>query len=53
VVILMAFTRISYKEYICHSTDEKPTEDMLEGATLWEWDTKTAYIFADGDWREL
>jgi hypothetical protein len=41
------------EEFMCASTDIKPTDDIVEGSTVWEYDTKTGYVFADGDWREV
>lgn len=56
----MSFTKINHfgveelpEDFVCTSTDDKPTEGIITGSTLWEYDTKKAYIFADGDWREL
>lgn len=41
------------EEYICESTDVKPTEDVVVGSTLWELDSKKGYIFDGTNWREV
>lgn len=56
----MSFTKIANhgtselpEEYVCASTDQKPTENIVAGSTAWEYDTKKGYVFADGGWREV
>ena len=56
----MAWTKIQNhgveelpEEFICASTDVKDITDIPDGSTLWEYDTKKGYVFADGDWREV
>ncbi len=39
--------------YIGKSTEEKPVNGVKSGATLYEVDTKKAYIFYDGQWWEV
>lgn len=41
------------REFVGASTDTKPTVDIPPNSTYWEYDTKTAYVWADGDWRSL
>ena len=41
------------QEYLCESTDEKVTEDIVIGSTLWELDSKIGYIFDGTSWREV
>lgn len=56
----MAFKKIANfgvedlpEEFICESTDVKPTEDIVAGSTAWELDTKKGYIFDGENWREV
>lgn len=41
------------KEFAGLSTDDKPTEDVLENSLFLELDTKTFYYFTNGEWVEL
>lgn len=43
----------SVADYIGLSTEEKPLTDVVDGSTLLEVDTATAYIFYDGAWYAL
>ena len=43
-------------KFVGLSTDTKPItlangNPIPSGSTFWAYDTKTAYIYADGDWR--
>ena len=40
------------KEYLCNSDDEKPTENMLSGAFMYEVDTGLTYIYNGDTWTE-
>ena len=40
------------KEYLCNSDDEKPTENMLSGAFMYEVDTGLTYIYNGDAWTE-
>ena len=46
---------ISAADYIGKSTEQKPQlqDGAKDGETLYEVDTKKAYIFYDGDWWEV
>ena len=49
----MAISIISTrKEYLCNSDDEKPTENMLSGAFMYEVDTGLTYIYNGDTWTE-
>lgn len=39
------------KEFLCESTDAKPTEDIAIGSTAFELDTKKNFIFDGTNWR--
>lgn len=56
----MAWTKINTHgvtklpgKYQCESTDEKPSEGIVEGSELLEWDTSKRFVFAEGEWREI
>ena len=56
----MAFNKIKNsgvvdlpQEYLCESTDEKETDGIVYGSTLWELDAKKGYIFDGTSWREV
>ena len=42
----------SAKDYVCVSTDTKPTTGIVNGSKLLEMDTSTVYVFdaANGEW---
>ena len=40
------------KEYLCNSDDEKPTENILPGAFMYEVDTGLTYIYNGDTWTE-
>jgi len=40
------------KEYLCNSDDEKPIENMLSGAFMYESDTGLTYVFSGTAWVE-
>ncbi len=41
------------EEFICESTDVKPTENVPTGSTAWELNTKKGFIFDGSAWREV
>lgn len=45
----------SAKEYVCLSTDTKPTDGIVNGSICIEMNTKKVYIFdeTNAQWREL
>lgn len=60
VFLDMAFEKIDNhgvvdlpEEYLCESTDIKPTENIVRGSTCWELDTQLAFIFDGTNWREV
>lgn len=38
------------KDYRGASTETKPTEDVCEGSTFYEWDTGYLYMFDGTNW---
>lgn len=46
------YTQNNRVEIIGLSTEEKPTEDIINGSTYREVDTKKFYIFYNGTWYE-
>jgi hypothetical protein len=48
----ITFTQNNKMEIIGISTEEKPTENIINGSTYKEVDTKKFYIFFDGTWYE-
>jgi hypothetical protein len=55
----MAYEKITYSEEYIGTAAELAAMTAAEkagitpGSTFWAYDTKAAYIFADGDWREI
>lgn len=49
----MAFTKLSDYSYICLSTDEKDTDEIIVGARCYEYDSDTEYLFDGTAWRRL
>lgn len=39
-------------DYLRLSTEDKPTEEAVDGSTLYEVDTGAFYIFYKGEWYE-
>lgn len=39
-------------DYLRLSTEEKPTENLVDGTTLYEVDTGVFYIYYQGQWYE-
>ena len=46
---------LSARDYVCLSTDDKPTEDVVNGSICLEMDTGTFYVFdeAGSQWVEI
>lgn len=40
--------RATHTNFVCLSTDTKPTEGVLVGSTCWEYDTNITYVNIDG-----
>ena len=40
--------RKTHTDFICLSTDTKPTAGILVGSTIWEYDTNITYVNIDG-----
>lgn len=41
------------RDFICASTDTKPTENIPIGSAIYETDTKTWYMFDGSEWTAM